>query len=250
MISTPSEPLLRIEGLHAGYGRKEILSGIDLIVEAGEIVVVLGANGAGKTTLLNAISGLCRITAGRIAIGNRDITGLRPDLIVAAGLAHCPEGRQIFQRLSVEENLLVAQVGRGKKSFEALRDEVFALFPILKERRNGLASRLSGGQQQMLAIGRSLMAEPDLLMLDEPSLGLAPKLISQIFQIILELAATGISILLVEQNVRLALELGDYGYALESGHLRVEGGARKLAADPRLADVYLAHGQGPEAGHA
>ncbi|ODN71242.1 ABC transporter ATP-binding protein [Methylobrevis pamukkalensis] len=234
--------MLSIAGLAAGYGRKQILSGIDLEVRAGEIVVVLGANGAGKTTLLNAVSGMCRINAGRITFKGTDITAMRPDRIAAAGLSHCPEGRQIFQRLTVEENLVVAHVGRGGKSFETLREEAFALFPILRERRNSAASRLSGGQQQMLAIGRALMAEPDLVMLDEPSLGLAPKLITQIFQIVLDLAAAGISILLVEQNVRLALELGDYGYALESGRLRVEGGAQKLAADPRLAEVYLAGG--------
>lgn len=155
------------------------------------------------------------------------------------GLTHCPEGRQIFQRLTVEENLVAAHIGRAGKSFEALRTEVFHLFPVLKERRNGMASRMSGGQQQMLAIGRALMAEPKLLMLDEPSLGLAPKVVHQIFRIILDLSTSGISILLVEQNVQLALECGDYAYLLNTGRIRLHGLAQQMAEHSALSDHYL-----------
>ncbi len=202
--------------------------------------MVVGANGAGKTTLLSSVSGLCRIMGGRIVFQGREITGWRPDRVAAAGIAHCPEGRRIFQRLTVEENLLAAYIGRRGKSFDALRAEVFDRFPILAERRGGLASRLSGGQQQMLAIGRALMAEPDLLMLDEPSLGLAPRVITQIFRILLELSAAGVSILLVEQNVRLALEVGDYAYVLESGRVRLDGQAQLVASHASLTELFLA----------
>lgn len=155
------------------------------------------------------------------------------------GLTHCPEGRQIFQRLTVEENLVAAHIGRAGKSFETLRSEVFELFPVLRERRNGMASRMSGGQQQMLAIGRALMAEPKLLMLDEPSLGLAPKIVHQIFRIILDLSKTGMSILLVEQNVQLALECGDYGYLLNTGRVKLHGPAQEMAEHSALGEHYL-----------
>lgn len=164
------------------------------------------------------------------------------------GLVHCPEGRQIFQRLSVEENLIAAHTGRAGKSFEALREEVFTLFPILKERRNGLASRMSGGQQQMLAIGRALMAEPRLLMLDEPSLGLAPMIVHQIFRIILDLSQAGLSILLVEQNARLALECGDHAYLLNTGQVRLQGPAQEIAAHADLGELFLGGGN-REASH-
>ena len=202
-------------------------------------MVILGPNGAGKTTLLNSISGVARASAGRIEFEGRDITGSRPEQVVRMGLVHCPEGRQIFQRLTVEENLLAAHTGRSGKSFETLRDGVFSLFPVLRERRNGMASRMSGGQQQMLAIGRALMAEPVLLMLDEPSLGLAPKVVHQIFHIILELSQGGTSILLVEQNAQLALECGDYAYLINSGRVRVHGPAAEMAAHSDLSDLYL-----------
>jgi len=231
--------LLSVARLNAGYGNKQILSEVDIEVGQGEIVVVVGPNGAGKTTLLSAISGLCRVTGGRVSHAGVDITGMRADRVTARGLAHCPEGRHIFQRLTVEENLLAAHVGRTARGFASLRDQVYDLFPILGERRHGLASRMSGGQQQMLAIGRAIMAEPDLLMLDEPSLGLAPKIITQIFAIVLDLALAGMSILLVEQNVRLALEIGDRAYVLESGRVRLSGPAEEVAAHPALAGLYL-----------
>ncbi|WP_377288265.1 ABC transporter ATP-binding protein [Rhizobium sp. SG2393] len=244
MTSTKSGPLLKLAGLSSGYGRVSVLEGIDLEVNEQEIVVILGPNGAGKTTLLNSISGVARPTAGTIHFEGRDITGSRPEQVVRMGLTHCPEGRQIFQRLTVEENLVAAHIGRAGKSFEALRTEVFELFPILKERRNGMASRMSGGQQQMLAIGRALMAEPKLLMLDEPSLGLAPKIVHQIFRIILDLSTTGISILLVEQNVQLALECGDYGYLLNTGRVRLHGPSKEMAEHSALGEAYLSAATG------
>jgi len=233
-----SEPLLKIEKLEAGYGHTQILDAIDLEVLPGEITVVVGPNGAGKTTLLNAISGMATCRRGTICFGGRNILGMRPDKIPALGLAHCPEGRQILNWLTVEENLLAANIDRDR-TFQDKRDEVYGLFPILRERRHDSAQRMSGGQQQMLAIGRCLMAEPSLIMLDEPSLGLAPKLIAQIFRIIVDLADRGVAVLLVEQNVRLALEVGDYAYLFESGRCRLEGGASRIAEDPALAALYL-----------
>ncbi|CDX13331.1 MULTISPECIES: ABC transporter ATP-binding protein [unclassified Mesorhizobium] len=239
MTSTTSGPLLRIAGLSSGYGRVGVLENIDIEVDPNEIVVVLGPNGAGKTTLLNSISGVARPTAGSITFEGRDITGMRPEQVVRLGITHCPEGRQIFQRLTVEENLVAAHIRRAGRSFEALRAEAFDLFPVLKERRNSVASRMSGGQQQMLAIGRALMAEPKLLMLDEPSLGLAPKIVHQIFRIILDLSRNGISILLVEQNVQLALECGDYAYLLNTGKVKLHGPAQEMAEHSALSEHYL-----------
>ncbi|TPI47878.1 ABC transporter ATP-binding protein [Mesorhizobium sp. B3-1-7] len=239
MTSTTSGPLLRIAGLSSGYGRVGVLENIDIEVDPNEIVVVLGPNGAGKTTLLNSISGVARPSAGSITFEGRDITGTRPEQVVRLGITHCPEGRQIFQRLTVEENLVAAHIRRAGRSFEALRAEAFDLFPVLKERRNSIASRMSGGQQQMLAIGRALMAEPKLLMLDEPSLGLAPKIVHQIFRIILDLSRNGISILLVEQNVQLALECGDYAYLLNTGNVKLHGPAQELAEHSALSEHYL-----------
>ncbi|OHV66394.1 branched-chain amino acid ABC transporter ATP-binding protein [Mesorhizobium sp. LCM 4577] len=231
--------MLRIAGLSSGYGRVGVLENIDIEVDPNEIVVVLGPNGAGKTTLLNSISGVARPTAGSITFEGRDITGMRPEQVVRLGITHCPEGRQIFQRLTVEENLVAAHIRRAGRSFEALRAEAFDLFPVLKERRNSVASRMSGGQQQMLAIGRALMAEPKLLMLDEPSLGLAPKIVHQIFRIILDLSRNGISILLVEQNVQLALECGDYAYLLNTGKVKLHGPAQEMAEHSALSEHYL-----------
>lgn len=231
--------MLKVEKLVSGYGPTQILKGIDLEVRAGEIVVVVGPNGAGKTTLLASLSNMTTRHSGRVLFKGEDISGMRADRIARLGLSHCPEGRMILMRLTVEENLMAAYISGRGKTFEQLRDEVYELFPVLRERRHGSAQRMSGGQQQMLAIGRSLMASPELVMLDEPSLGLAPKLIHQIFHIIVSLANRGIAILLVEQNVRLALEVGDYAYLLESGRCRIEGGAAKVAADPDLAALYL-----------
>jgi branched-chain amino acid transport system ATP-binding protein len=235
----PSSPLLALEAIRSGYGRIEVLHGIALEVLPGEVVSLIGPNGAGKTTLLGTISGLIRPSAGSIRFRGDAITGLRPHLIARRGLGHCPEGRRIFQRLSVEENLVAGFLpGRGR-SYAAARDEAYALFPILAERRASLASRLSGGQQQMLAIGRALMGRPDLLMLDEPSLGLAPIAVNQVFEIVLRLAETGVAVLLVEQNVSLALEVADFAYAMENGAIVASGPADALRADPRIAEIYL-----------
>ncbi|AYC35078.1 ABC transporter ATP-binding protein [Pseudomonas cavernae] len=232
--------MLEIENLSAAYGPKHVLFNIDLKVPAGDIVVVVGPNGAGKSTLLNAVTGLGQITSGRVVFNGQDVNRLRPDQVVRHGLALCPEGRQILQRLTVEENLIAGHVGRTDKSFETLRAEVFELFPVLKERRNSPANRMSGGQHQMLAIGRALMAEPSLLMLDEPSLGLAPKIITQIFHIILDLANSGIAILLVEQNARLAIEIADYVHVLEGGRCALHGEPEEISGRPELMHLYFA----------
>jgi len=216
-----------------------VLFGIDLEVQAGEIVTIIGANGAGKTTTLRSISGLTRIYGGTLTFKGKSLKGMAPEEVTRLGLAHCPEGRQILQRLTVEENLIAGYLPERGRSFEAIRSDVFAMFPVLKERRNSLASRMSGGQQQMLAIGRSLMASPELLMLDEPSLGLAPKLINQIFEIIISLSNAGISLIVVEQNASVALEIADYAYVLDAGRCSAEGGARNVLNDPGLKEAYL-----------
>jgi len=215
------------------------LHAIDLVLHPGEIVAVVGPNGAGKTTLLRTISGLATTQGGTIHFHDDDITGWRADRVVARGIAHCPEGRRIFQRLTIEENLLAAHLPRRSKPFGEAVEAIYALFPILKERRGNPASRLSGGQQQMLAIGRALMAEPELLILDEPSLGLAPKLVNQILEIILQLAERGISVLVVEQNVTAAMQISDYAYVIETGRCVMEGPSAKLLAAEDLRDVYL-----------
>ncbi|MCX2698710.1 ABC transporter ATP-binding protein [Brucella sp. YY2X] len=231
--------MLKVAQLQAGYGRTQILFGIDLEVKAGEIVTIIGANGAGKTTTLRTISGLTKVYSGSIEFKGRSISGMSPEEIARLGLAHCPEGRHILQRLTVEENLIAGYIpGRGRP-YEDIRADVFEMFPLLKERRNSLASRMSGGQQQMLAIGRSLMASPELLMLDEPSLGLAPKIINQIFEIIIQLSKAGISLIVVEQNAAVALEIADYGYVFDAGRCTVEGGAHKVLHDPQLQAAYL-----------
>jgi len=231
--------LLQVCALKAGYGRTQILFGIDLTVHRGEIVTIIGANGAGKTTLLRSISGLAKVYSGDVLFDGRSLKQAPPEDITRLGLAHCPEGRQILQRLTVEENLLAGYLpGRGR-SFADIRAHVYDLFPILEERRHSPASRMSGGQQQMLAIGRALMASPRLLMLDEPSLGLAPKIINQIFEIILSLSKAGISLVVIEQNAALALEVADYAYVLDTGRCVVEGGAQNVLNDPDLKAAYL-----------
>ena len=217
----------------------KVLHGVSLELLAGEVVCIIGPNGAGKTTLLRTISGLCRPSGGTITFKGEPVGGLKPHEMARRGLGHCPEGRRVFQHLTIEENLIAGFLpGRGKSRAE-LYDEVYGLFPILGERRTQSAGRLSGGQQQMLAIGRALMGNPELLLLDEPSLGLAPLIIQQIFEIVIRLAERGVSIVLVEQNVDLSFGIADFIYAFEHGRVHCAGPADALRGDPRVRDMYL-----------
>lgn len=233
--------MLHVSDLHVSYGAISALTGISFQIEAGAIVTLIGGNGAGKTTTLRTISGLLRAQSGKIRFAEEDITALPPHQIVARGLCHVPEGRMIFSNLSVEENLAMGAFLQRDHALNARnREYVFSIFPRLKERIRQTAGTLSGGEQQMLAIGRALMSNPRFLMLDEPSLGIAPRLITTIFEKIVEInRERGITILLVEQNANLALEISTYAYALETGHIVMEGESRKLRADPRLKATYL-----------
>ena len=232
-------PLLQVCGLHAGYGPFEVLHGIDIDVGAGEIVAVLGANGVGKTTLNRALSGLIRPRAGSIGFAGADITGAGTHDIVAAGLIHVPEGRRIFPTLSVRDNLRLGAYLRGRAERARSFEQVLELFPRLRERLAQHAGSLSGGEQQMLAIGRGLMARPRLLMLDEPSLGLSPLLTEELFALIASLHADGLAVLLVEQNVVQSLAIAARAYVIEHGRVVLAGPAAALAGDPRLKAAYL-----------
>lgn len=233
-----SVALLALEGVTVYYGRVRALQGLTLQVLAGEVVALLGGNGAGKSTTLRAVSGLVRPASGRILFRGHDLTGLDPAAIVRLGLAHCPEGRKLFPEMSVLENLeLGAYVRRGRLD-EDLK-QVFELFPVLSERRHQPAGSLSGGEQQMVAIGRALMARPTLLLLDEPTMGLAPAMVLEVARAIRALNARGTTVLLVEQNVQVALRLADRGYVLENGRVVVEGQAEALARDERVRRAYL-----------
>jgi len=234
-----AEPLLAVSGLVAGYGATQVLRGIDLVVEPGEIVAVLGANGVGKTTLNKALSGVVRAQAGQIAFGGTRIDGLSPPAIVAAGLVHVPEGRKIFPDMSVQENLELGSYRRGRGNRSANLERVFDIFPRLRERHRQAAGTLSGGEQQMLAIGRGLMGEPRLLVLDEPSLGLSPLLVEELFALVSRLNAEGLTILLVEQNVVQSLELATRAHVLENGSIVLSGTGAELAANPALEKAYL-----------
>ena len=234
-----AEPLLALDGVSVAYGKRRALDGVSLTVGAGEIVTLLGANGSGKSTTLRAISGLARPTAGRVVFDGRDITRAAPDAIVTAGVGHVPEGREIFPEFTVRENLLVGGHTAPRAGIAEAVERAFALFPVLRARAPQLAGTLSGGEQQMLAIARALMIRPRLLLLDEPSLGLAPRLAREIFQVIARLNAGGVTILLVEQNARRALALASRAYVLETGRVVVSGPARALAADPRIRAAYL-----------
>ena len=232
--------MLELEDLRAGYGNIEALHGITLSVGEGEIVTLIGANGAGKTTTLMTISGCVRARTGAIRFRGRDISGLPPHEIVALGLVQSPEGRKIFPRLTVLENLeMGAFTRRDPDGIAADQNRVFELFPILGERRRQAGGTLSGGEQQMLAIARALMARPKLLLLDEPSLGLAPLVVSRIFEVIRELNREGATILLVEQNAQMALKAAHRGYVLETGTIAMADAADKLLADPRVRSAYL-----------
>jgi branched-chain amino acid transport system ATP-binding protein len=233
--------LLSVDNLRIRYGAMEALKGVTLFLEEGEIVTVLGANGAGKSTLLRAISGLAPSLGGEIRFLGAAVQRTAPYDIVRQGISHAPEGRKVFATLTVEENLnLGAFIRRNQKTEVAwARDRVFLLFPLLKERRRQLAGTLSGGEQQMLAIGRALMSTPRLLLLDEPSLGLAPILVGLIFDIIRKINRQGVAILLVEQNAHRALEIAHRGYVLEVGRISVEGTSGDLKSNPRIREAYL-----------
>ena len=233
------EPILAVNGLHAGYGTTEILRGVDLTVRQGEIVAVLGANGAGKSTLNQVISGLVRSWSGAIRFADAAIEGERPTAIVAHGLIHVPEGRRIFPNMTVRENLDLGAYRRGRARREPNRSKVFSIFPRLAERQSQRAGTLSGGEQQMLAIGRGLMAEPKLLILDEPSLGLSPLLVEELFALIKRINADGTALLLVEQNVVQSLEVAERAYILDNGMFVLEGQAADLKNDPDLKRTYL-----------
>ncbi len=233
------EPILAVSGLHAGYGTTEILRGVDLTVRQGEIVAVLGANGAGKSTLNQAISGLVRSWSGAIRFADAAIERERPAAIVAHGLIHVPEGRRIFPNMTVRENLDLGAYRRGRACREPNRTKVFSIFPRLAERQSQRAGTLSGGEQQMLAIGRGLMAEPKLLILDEPSLGLSPLLVEELFALIKRINADGTALLLVEQNVVQSLEVAERAYILDNGMFVLEGRAADLKNDPNLKRTYL-----------
>ncbi len=236
-----SDLILDVKDLHAGYGRAEVLHGLNLQAKKGSVVTVIGPNGAGKSTLLNALMGVLP-SRGTIAYRGQAM-GLRTlEERVMQGIALVPETRALFGTMPVEDNLLLGgyrQVRLGSKKGGEVLEQVYTLFPRLKERRAQLAGTLSGGERQMLAVGRALMGQPDLLMLDEPSLGLAPLVVKEIFRTIEGLRATGVTILLVEQNARAALEVADHGYVLEMGEIALEGPAEQLANDPRVIDTYL-----------
>jgi branched-chain amino acid transport system ATP-binding protein len=231
--------MLEVSGLVAGYGALPVLRGIDFTIAAGEIVAVLGSNGAGKSTLNNVLSGLLRPSTGSISFGGSEITGAPPAAIVARGLIQVPEGRRVFPNLSVRENLEIGSYRRGRLHRAANLERVTAIFPRLRERMKQLAGTLSGGEQQMLAIGRGLMAEPLLLILDEPSLGLSPLLVEEMFALIARIRAEGLSVLLVEQNVMQSLAIADRAYVLEQGQFTLSGAGAALLDDERLRQAYL-----------
>jgi branched-chain amino acid transport system ATP-binding protein len=232
--------LLDIDQLEAGYGPIRALDGVSLVVDEGELVAIIGANGAGKTTLLMAVSGVVPARKGEVRFAGRRITGLAPHEIVRLGIGHAPEGRRIFPRLTVRENLELG--GFAQDDAARVRrdiDDACGLFPVLAERMAQLGGTLSGGEQQMLALGRALVGRPRLLLLDEPSLGLAPLIVAKIFEVIAGLTARGIAVMLVEQNARAALKLAARGYVLETGRVTLTGSGPDLAADPRVRDAYL-----------
>jgi branched-chain amino acid transport system ATP-binding protein len=232
--------ILEVEALHVSYGAIIALRGVSLRVGEGEVVALIGANGAGKTTTLRAISGMLRPKSGRIVLQGQEVQGMKSHLLVPRGMAHAPEGRGIFLNLTVGENLdLGAYLRRDRAQVAEDREYVFGLFPRLKERLRQVGGTLSGGEQQMLAISRALMSRPKLLLLDEPSLGLAPQVVGTIFRILREVNARGVSILLVEQNAHLALSLANHGYVLETGEVVMQGAGKTLLASPEIRRAYL-----------
>ncbi len=233
-------PLLQLDGLRAGYGHVEVLHGVSLLVPGGKMVAIVGPNGAGKTTLMGAVMGLLPRRGGSVRF--LDTAAGTTEAMVASGAVLVPEQRALFSDMSVEDNLLLGFYTRrraGERDARPSMREVFTIFPRLEERRRQVAATLSGGERQMLALGRALMARPRLLLLDEPSLGLAPMLVREIFRVLVELRSRGLSILLVEQNVRAALQVSDYGYVLEMGEVAAEGPSLELAQNPRVLETYL-----------
>lgn len=233
------DTILKVEGINVYYGAIHAIKDISFEVNRGEIVTLIGANGAGKTTTLQTISGLLRSRTGSITFQGHNISNVRADKLVAQGLAQVPEGRRVFLQMSVQENLEMGAYTQSPAGVPKDLEMVFELFPRLKERRNQVAGTLSGGEQQMLAMGRALMSHPQLLMLDEPSMGLAPLLVEQIFDIIKELHRAGTTILLVEQNAQMALSVADRGYVLETGRVTLTGPGRELLADEAVKKAYL-----------
>jgi branched-chain amino acid transport system ATP-binding protein len=231
--------MLEVRDLHVFYGEIHALKGISFTVRQGEIVTLLGNNGAGKTTTLRTLSGLLAARSGDVQLEGASLLGTAPHDVVLKGITHVPEGRRIFNRLTVVENLEMGAYTRGDAAIGQDMDHVFTVFPRLKERRTQVAGTLSGGEQQMLAIGRALMAKPRLLLLDEPSMGLAPVLVEQIFETVLTINRQGVTILLVEQNAAMALSIAERGYVLETGRLALEGRARELADNPEVRRAYL-----------
>jgi branched-chain amino acid transport system ATP-binding protein len=239
-------PLLELKAVSVGYGRNRVLRNVNLTLERGEIVTLLGANGAGKSTLAKSISGLIRIETGAIVLDGEPIEALPPAERLRRGIAHVPEGRQIFAGMTVAENLELGAYASSEPDHAERLQFVWSLFPILRERMKDVAGNFSGGQQQMLAIARGLMSKPKILLLDEPSLGVAPLLVSEIFRLIVSLRAQGITILLVEQNARQALSIADRGYVFENGKIRLSGSSRELLSSPEIAERYFGMGSATE----
>lgn len=231
--------LLKVTGIETYYGKIQALKGVSLEVKQGQIVTILGANGAGKTTTMKSIIGLLTPKQGTVEFEGKKITGLRPDQLLKKGIALVPEGRAILSSMTVEENLEMGAYQRNDNEIEADIENVLKHFPILKERKDQLAGTLSGGQQQMLAIARAILSRPKLLLLDEPSMGLAPLIVADIFKIIKDVKADGTTVLLVEQNAKQALKIADYGYVLETGKVIIEGKAEELLQDSRIVEAYL-----------
>ncbi|MDB5961795.1 MAG: transporter ATP-binding protein [Massilia sp.] len=236
--------MLSIQNLHAAYGKVQVLHGISLEVPKGKLVTLIGSNGAGKTTTMRAISGMIKPTSGSVSLGGRDITGLESHKIARSGLAHSPEGRRVFPTMSVTDNLLLGAFprftgARPKGEIKLDLEKALELFPRLKERQHQLAGTLSGGEQQMLAMARAVMLNPEVILLDEPSMGLAPILVEEVFKIITRLKSEGVTMLLVEQFAAAALNVADYGYVLENGSISVHGPAASLKTDPKVVAAYL-----------
>jgi branched-chain amino acid transport system ATP-binding protein len=231
--------LLQVDKLTAGYGMTPVLFEVDLELAAGELVALIGANGAGKSTLLGALSGLVRVSGGTVRLSGRPLTGLRPEMTVASGMVHVPQGRRLFSSMTVERNLLLGAYRRHDREVRDDLEKILGYFPALRDKLGREAGTLSGGEQQMVAIGRGLMARPTLLMIDEPSLGLAPNIVDRVMEIVKAINKDGTAVLLVEQDVVLALDIADRGYVLENGHIVMSGRAADLRRDPAVRKAYL-----------